>query len=184
MLTVGALPVGVDVGIEDGAWRLPPLARTRPPSEQVVREEVTMLRVERLERLHVAIVEEPVARRRHVEQQLAVAADGAEVEPHQVVGAAHPLVLSRVPEPARPDRDVRFARAPDRARAGRPASARDAPRARRTRGAARAGSTARQSGRAGLAGLVADPADVRPASLNITAFGCRRRTAAWMRGQS
>ncbi len=159
----GGAPVRVRVGIEHRARRAAAAGAGPAAGEHVALEEAAALRVERLEGLHVAVVEQPVAGRRHVEQQLAVAADGTEIQPHQVVGAAHPLVLIGVPEPAGPDRDVGFAGAPDGAvrvalHQRRLHPRRIEPGPRHPIGIDRA-----PAGRAGLALLVADPADVRSA---------------------
>src|SRR4051812_48043373 len=79
--------------LESRPARCRDIPRARYASREIGRE----TRVERLTKAReprdVRLVEQPAARRRHVEQQLTVPSDGAGVEIHQVIDGAHALVL-------------------------------------------------------------------------------------------
>ena len=61
-------------------------------------------------------MEQAIAGRRHVEEQLCIPPHGAEVEVHEIVGAAHLHVVRWMVEPAGPDRGIHLGGTPHGAR--------------------------------------------------------------------
>src|SRR5207237_9614058 len=69
-------------------------------------------RAKRAEPRDVRRMQQPFARRRHVEQQFPVATHRREVQTYEIARRADARVLCRVMEPAGTDRDVDFCGAP------------------------------------------------------------------------
>ncbi len=64
---------------------------------------------------NIGLMQQAVPRGRDVEQEVGVPAHRHEIELDQLVGGLHLPILCLVPEPSRPDRDIRLAGAPDAA---------------------------------------------------------------------
>ena len=110
------------------------------------------------QRTDVGLVDAAPRIGRHVQQQLAVAADRSLVEPEQGLRRLHPGVLGRAVEPAGADRHVALRRNP----VGAEARALAELVAERRAGHVACAVDERPRRQRPLAALVADPADVRP----------------------